>query len=91
MDYEKLDEVAAKLENKYIPESVKGSIEAKEVLAITQAYRIFRIKTEPKPRFKKLKQFFFDAYCILDHPILQIVVLIVFVIFLIIHFTSGKL
>lgn len=91
MDYKKLDEVAEKLESKFIPESAKGNLEAKEILAIIQAYRILRIKTEPKPRFKKLKQILFDAYCILDHPFTQIIVLIVFVIFIVIHFTSGKL
>jgi len=91
MDYKKLDEVVSKLESKFIPESAKGNLEAKEILAITQAYRILRIKTEPKPRFKKLKQILFDAYCILDHPFTQIIILIVFVIFIVIHFTSGKL
>lgn len=45
MNYEKLDEVASKLESKYIPESAKGNLEAKEILAITQAYRIMRIGT----------------------------------------------
>ena len=44
MDYEKLDEVATKLESKYIPESAKGNLEAKKILAITQAYRILRIE-----------------------------------------------
>jgi hypothetical protein len=44
MDYKKLDEVAAKLERKYIPESAKGNLEAKEILAITQAYRIMSVK-----------------------------------------------
>ncbi len=91
MNYEQIDKVVEKLENKYIPESAKGNVEAKEVLAVTQAYRILRIKTVPKPRFKKLKQILFDAYCILDHPFTQIVALIVFVVFIIIHFTSGKL
>ena len=46
MDYEKLDEVAAKLEMKYIPESAKGNLEAKEILAITQAYRILRVSVQ---------------------------------------------
>lgn len=46
MDYEKLDEVASKLESKYIPESTKGNVEAKEILAITQAYRILRIQAD---------------------------------------------
>ena len=90
MDYEKLDEVAAKLESKYIPESAKGNLEAKEILAITQAYRVLRIKTEPKPRFKKLKQILFDAYCIWDNPLTQIVLLIAIIVVFIL-LVSGKL
>jgi hypothetical protein len=31
---------------KYIPESAKGNVEAKEILAITQAYRILRIQAD---------------------------------------------
>ena len=44
MDYKKLDEIAEKLESKYLPESAKGNEEAKEILAITQAYRIMSVK-----------------------------------------------
>lgn len=44
MDYKKLDEIATKLEKKYLPESAKGNQEAKEILAFTQFYRIAKIK-----------------------------------------------
>ena len=46
MDYKKLDEVVSKLESKFIPESAKASIEAKEILAVTQAYRILKTDAE---------------------------------------------
>jgi len=88
MDYKQIDSIVEHLEKKHL---MNSSGESKEILAVTQAYRILRIKTEPKPRFKKLKQILFDAYCILDHPFTQIIVLIVFVIFIVIHFASGKL
>jgi hypothetical protein len=43
-DYEKMDKVAAKLGNKYIPLSAKNDQEAKEILAFTQFYRIAKAK-----------------------------------------------
>lgn len=46
MDYKKLDEIVEKLESKFIPESAKGNLEAKEILAITQAYRVLRVKLD---------------------------------------------
>lgn len=48
MDYKKIDKIAEKLEAKYLPESAKGNEEAKEILAITQAYRILRINSNKK-------------------------------------------
>ena len=48
MDYEKLDEIAGKLEDKFIPESAKGNLEAKEILSFTSFYRIERAKAESK-------------------------------------------
>lgn len=46
MDLDKLNEIAEKLEQKYIPESAKGSEEAKEILALVQYYRINSIKNK---------------------------------------------
>ena len=40
MDTKKLNEIAEKLEKKYIPESAKGNEEAKEILALIQHYRV---------------------------------------------------
>lgn len=44
MDITKLNEIAEKLESKYLPESAKGNEEAKDILTITQAYRILSVK-----------------------------------------------
>ena len=46
MNITKLNDIAEKLESKYLPESAKGNEEAKEILAITQAYRILSVKAE---------------------------------------------
>lgn len=88
MDYKQIDSIAENLERKHM---MNSSGESKEILAVTQAYLVLRIKTEPKPRFKRLKQMLFDAYCILDHPFTQIILLIAIIVFLAIHFTNGKL
>lgn len=40
MENKILDSIVNKLEQKYIPESAKGNEEAKEILALTQHYRV---------------------------------------------------
>lgn len=48
MDYEQykqIDSIAEKIERKHL---MNGSVESKEILAVTQAYRILRIQADKK-------------------------------------------
>jgi hypothetical protein len=46
MDYKKLTEIAEKLEEKHIVGSAKGIQESKEILAMTQYYRVHSANIE---------------------------------------------
>lgn len=76
MDYSKIDLIVEKIEKAHM---MKNEVESREILAVTQAYRILRIgevTDEPKRKWT-FRQFLFNAGCILDHPLTWIIFAIV--------------
>ena len=60
MDYKKLDEIAEKLEMKHIAGSAKDVQESKEILTMTQFYRIYA--HNERKRFIALVTFMNEEY-----------------------------